>query len=85
MNPRARRIDIRSLLHTLEELYQKGIDYVDIVVEKEEDGGQDTIGIYFNKSYMDEKFASNFDNMDNDPLPAKIDVKLTDKDLNDLI
>lgn len=83
MEPRVRKIDIQSLLQTLEELYHKGVDFVDIVLERGE--GQDTIGLYYNKSYMDEEYMENFDSSDDEPVQAKINVKLSDEDLNNLM
>lgn len=83
MNRRARKIDIQALLQTLEELYHKGVDFLDIELEQED--GQDTLGLYYNRAYMDPEFEGNFDYLDDEPVPAKIKVKLSDEDLNDLI
>lgn len=86
---RIRMVHIESLIETLEDLYHRGVDFVDILGTIED--GEDTIGLSFCKSYMDEKFADNFENIMEDDFseeeqsPANIKVKLSDEDLNQLI
>lgn len=80
---RIRKIDVLALMETLNELYHKGIDYIDIHGIHED--GQDTIGIVFNKGYMNEEFADNFEHLIEDQVPSKIEVKLSDEDLDQLI
>lgn len=78
-----RKIHLQSLLQILSEIYDRGVDFVDIhgVIED----GEDTIGITFCKSYMDEEFADSFDTFGEEQLPSSIKVKLSDEDLNQLI
>ena len=75
------RIPLDRLIDTLVDLYNKGIDYVDIVgvpgVEF------DRMGIAFTRDYMTEQGKENFEGLDID-LEIKIS-KLTDDDLNELI
>lgn len=80
---RIRKVDIYALIQTLNELYDRGINYVDIVGEK--NNGQDEVGLIFCKSYMDKEYENNFDVFDDEPAPSKIDIKLSDEDLDQLI
>jgi len=75
------KIPLNTLIDTLVDLYNKGIDYVDIVgvpgVEF------DRMGIAFTRDYMTEQGKENFEglNLDLEIKPSK----LTDDDLNELI
>jgi hypothetical protein len=75
------KIPLNTLIDTLVDLYNKGIDYVDIVgvpgVEF------DRMGIAFTRDYMTEQGKENFEGLDID-LEIK-PSKLTDDDLNELI
>jgi len=75
------KIPLDKLIDTLVELYNKGIDYVDIagVPGKE----FDRLAIGFNKEYMTEQGKKNFAELDEE-LEIK-PGKLTDDDLNYLI
>lgn len=80
---RIRKVHLVSLMNILQNIYDRGVDFVDVYGTIE--NGQDTIGISFSKDYMDEDFTDNFDNFNEEQLPSRLDVKLSDKDLNDLI
>ena len=75
------RIPLDRLIDTLVDLYNKGIDYVDIVgvpgVEF------DRMGIAFTKDYMTDQGKENFGEIGIDL--EIISSKLTDDDLNELI
>jgi hypothetical protein len=75
------RIPLDKLIDTLVDLYNKGIDYVDIVgvpgVEF------DRMGIAFTKDYMTDQGKENFGELEVDL--EIISSKLTDDDLNELI
>lgn len=75
------KIPLDKLIDTLVELYNKGIDYIDIagVPGKE----FDRLAIGFNKEYMTEQGKKNFAELDEE-LEIK-PSKLTDDDLNFLI
>jgi len=77
-----RKIHLDTLMKLLVELYDKGVDYVDIIGTV--DKVQDSIGISFCSEYMNEDMKENFDK-----IPAKeIDNvrPLSDEDdLNQLI
>jgi len=71
-------IPVESLMDVLMELYEQGVDYVDITgVHNSE---QDTVGISFTKDYVDPDFLENFE--DGEDIP-EIQINNTD-DLNDL-
>lgn len=75
------RIPLDRLIDTLVDLYNKGIDYIDVVgvpgVEF------DRMGIAFTKDYMTDQGKENFGELD---LDLEItSSKLTDEDLNELI
>ncbi len=75
------KIPLDRLIDTLVELYNKGIDYIDIagVPGKE----YDSMAIAFNRDYMTEQGKKNFGELD-----EGIEIKpgkLTDDDLNFLI
>jgi hypothetical protein len=75
------KIPLDKLIDTLVDLYNKGIDYIDIagVPGKE----FDRMAIAFTRDYMTEQGKKNFGEFDLD-LEIKSD-KLTDDDLNELI
>ena len=75
------KIPLNTLIDTLVDLYNRGIDYVDIVgvpgIEF------DRMGIAFTRDYMTEQGKKNFEGLD---LDIEITTsKLTDDDLNELI
>jgi hypothetical protein len=53
-----------DLLNHLTDLYNLGINYIDLVVEQGEQ--QDIIGIMFYEEYLEEEFKSNFEQMINE-------------------
>jgi len=75
------KIPLDRLIDTLVDLYNRGIDYIDVVgvpgVES------DRMGIAFTRDYMTEQGKENFEGLDLD-LEIKA-TKLTDEDLNELI
>lgn len=77
-----RKIHLDTLMKLLVELYDKGVDYVDIIGTV--DKVQDSIGISFCSEYMNESMKENFDNISAKEID---DVKpLSDEDdLNQLI
>ena len=75
------KIPLDRLIDTLVDLYNKGIDYVDIAGVPGEEF--DRMAIAFTRDYMTEQGKKNFGELDLD-LEIKSD-KLTDDDLNELI
>jgi hypothetical protein len=75
-----KKIPLEDLLDVLEELYDLGVDYVDILGEvstTEEKG--DVIGVSFTQEYVNEDFKENF------PIEPIELTGLTDDNINDLI
>lgn len=79
-----RKIPIQALIDVLVELYNRGVDYVDIVGSQGD--LQDSMAITFTKDYMSPEGLENFKEITED---EEIDLtnldKLSDEDLNDLI
>ena len=84
-NIKIRKIHLDTILKILVELYDQGVDYIDIVGEIND--VQDTIGISFCEEYMSKDMKENFDDMTTD-LPDDDDEPIflkDDEDLNQLI
>jgi hypothetical protein len=95
------KIPVSVLLETLKDIYEMGVNYIDIVGIPDEQ--QDTIGIMFSEEYMSEearekheKFKEdiikemeeelNEDEEEEKPnIENKINIKLSDDDLNQLL
>ncbi len=86
---RIRKIPIEMLMDLLDQYWHGGVDYVDIHGEIE--GDHETLHVSFNRTYMNEEYADNFDSFqDNDSEEqeqpsSSIKNKLSDEDLNQLI
>jgi len=69
------KIPIETLLNILTDLYEKGVDYVDLIAHQDEESKEDRIGIAVYKDYMAE------DAPDRDALEFENGiVELKDKD-----
>ena len=75
------KIPLDKLIDTLVELYNRGIDYIDVVGVPGKEF--DRMGIAFTRDYMTEQGKENFEGLDLD-IEIKA-TKLTDEDLNELI
>jgi hypothetical protein len=76
------KIPLDRLIETLVDLYNKGIDYIDIAGVPGID--QDRMAIVFTRDYMTEEGKKNFG--EEDELDLEIGPsKLTDDDINQLI
>jgi hypothetical protein len=83
---RLKKIPLEIFLDALEELYNMGLEYIDIVGVNGEE--QDTIGLAYSKDYMSQdlhediqKAMDEIEKYDNE---IKKDIKLSDDDLNQL-
>jgi hypothetical protein len=78
------KIPLNNFIDVLIDLYNRGVDFIDIVGTQGED--KDYMGITFSSDYMSEEAIDNFEN---DPMIiTKEDItnhKLSEKDINDLI
>lgn len=87
---RLRKIPLEAFLDTLLELYNEGLDYIDLVGTPDEK--QDTIGILFTREYMSKEMRERFeevgddmvDDIEKEEISKKIDLS-NDDDLNQLI
>lgn len=74
------------MIQTLNELYEMGIDYIDIVGIPNE--VQDNIVIAYNKDYMSKELIEGIDEAIDDFIDSeeqKKNIKLSDDDLNQII
>ncbi len=78
-----RKVPIDKLVDLLIELYNKGVDYIDISGIPDEE--QDRMAISFSKDYMTEEGKKNFEDAPEDLTDEFFYRKLSDDDLNDLI
>lgn len=87
-----RKIPLQAFLDVLIDLYNSGLDYIDIVGIPDEI--QDTIGVMFSNEYMSKDARDDFyekDTADDNETPPsnedkpKINIKLSDEDLNQLL
>ena len=75
------KIPLDKLIDTLVDLYNRGIDYIDVVGVPGKEF--DRMGIAFTRDYMTAQGKKNFEGLD---LDIEITTpKLTDDDLNELI
>lgn len=75
MKARFVKLPLDSFIKQLVDLYEMGVDYVDLVGES--DTLQDFIEIHFTNDYMSPEMRSNFEKED--------DTSLSDEDLNQII
>ena len=75
-----KKIPLDNFINILMELYNKGLDYVDI--QGVTDDSQDRLAISFTNEYMTPEGVDNFMGS---PYIEEVDMKLTDEDLNQLL
>jgi hypothetical protein len=88
---RLKKIPIAVFLKALMDIYESGVDYVDIIGVPGEE--QDTIGIAFSDDYMSKAESEDDDddiNNENDSNIEQLEeeiknIKLSDEDLNQLL
>ena len=85
---RLRKIPLGNFLDALLELYNEGLDYIDLIGTT--DDVQDTIGIMFTEEYMSEEMRKRM--FTDDELSERLDKKIkkdidlsSDDDLNQII
>jgi hypothetical protein len=77
-----RKIPLEIFLDVLLEIYEQGVDYIDIIGVPDEE--QDTIGVTFSQDYISPDAIDNF-KIDEDE-QKNIDINLSDdQDLNQII
>jgi len=81
---RLKKIPLNLLIQALMEVYNTGVDYIDIIGKPDEE--QDTIGIAFCEEYLSKDEEEGDDHIvDFEELKEEIkNIKLSDDDLNQL-
>lgn len=88
--PKIRKVHLNTFIEILVELYNKGVDYIDIM-NVNSDETQDGVGISFCKEYMNKELLENFDRISDSATKLKDEIleerkkDLKDEDLNQLI
>ncbi len=85
-----KKLHIDTLIQIFTELYENGVEYVDLYSdvpeEGEEEQEEDALGIHFSKEYMDPQYIDNFVDLEEDNLSNDdIKVTLSDDDINKLL
>jgi hypothetical protein len=81
---RIRKIHVNTLIQVLVELYDRGLEYVDIIGQL--DDVQDTIGLSFGKEYMYGGMEENYDDIPTSLKNMQKGIDLSDdNDLNQII
>ena len=75
-----RKIYLGTFIDVLVDLYDKGVDYIDLIANLQDE--YDIVGISFSREYMNDEYKSNFDEI---PEGKNVEKKLSDEDLNQLI
>ena len=78
-----RKIPIDRLINLLVEMYNKGVDYIDISGVPGEE--QDRMAISFTEEYMTQEGKENIENSSVNISDILANGKLSEEDLNDLI
>lgn len=78
---RLRKIPLSVLIQALMDVYNTGVDYIDLIGKPDEE--QDTIGIAFCEEYMSKEEGEEEETFDDLKEEIK-NIKLSDEDLNQL-
>lgn len=81
--PFLKKIPLNDLINLLVNLYNRGVDYIDIGGSQGEQ--KDLMAISFTNDYIAENAKEEFDKMDVEISDEHFKTKLTDEDLNQLI
>jgi hypothetical protein len=82
--PVLKKVDINELMDTMMELWTRGVDYVDIMINPKEN----TISLTFAEDYLSDEARESLPEMEEDDIPeeyVEVKSKLTDDDLNQLL
>lgn len=84
-----KKIHLDNFIEILVDLYNKGVDYIDITgaPDDNQESDQDRMAVSFTKDYMMEGAEENFKDVPIKGMDISelLNPKLSDKDLNDLI
>lgn len=76
-----KKIPLDELIETLEDLYTKGVDFIDLIAGESEN----RISLIFTEEYMSDEAKEYYAEHHEDNDELHIDSKLSDEDLNQLI
>jgi len=82
-NVKIRKIHLDTLIQVLVEMYDKGVDYIDIIGEV--DDVQDTVAISFCSEYMSSDARENFEDLPLLEIDIESNPPSNEEDLNQLI
>ena len=77
------KISLEMLINLLTDLYEQGVNYIDIIGVKEDD--KDTVGIAIHEEYMEEGAPELDEKYFDGTYTDDVELNLTDDDINDLI
>lgn len=88
-DPVLKKVDISELMDIMTELWERGVDYVDIIIKPEDN----TISLMFTEDYLSDEAKQELDNAEEDEDEegdvinecVEVKSKLTDDDLNQLM
>lgn len=79
-----RKVYLDTFINILIDLYDKGVDYIDIIGST--DDTQDVVKISFSKEYMNKEMLENFEKLPSSvKKEEKINLNLSDDDINQLL
>lgn len=79
-----RKVYLDTFINILIDLYDKGVDYIDIIGST--DDTQDVVKISFSKEYMNKEMLENFEKLPSSVKKEdKINLNLSDDDINQLL
>lgn len=79
-----RKVYLDTFINILMDLYDKGVDYIDIIGST--DDTQDVVKISFSKEYMNKEMLENFEKLPSSVKKEdKINLNLSDDDINQLL
>lgn len=73
------KVPLEALLNILEEIWNKGANFIDIIGISNPETKEDSLGIIVHKEYLEK--GHDFENLDF----SESNIPLSEKDLNDLI
>jgi hypothetical protein len=76
-----KKIPLDELIETLEDLYTKGVDFIDLVAGESEN----RISLIFSEEYMSDEAKEYYAENEFEDDHVHLDSKLSDEDLNQLI
>jgi hypothetical protein len=81
-----KKVHLDTFIHLLVELYNRGVEFVDIY-QMPAESGNDVVGISFTEEYMNENMKNNFKDLSEmaDEKEDDDNKPITDDDLNQLI